>query len=331
MDIMPKPRKAQVSLDATPYYHCVSRCVRRAFLCGYDSFSGKDYEHRRGWIEQRMTELASIFSIKICAYAVMSNHYHVVLYVDREQALSWSDCEVAIRWRELFAGHPLVEQFLQGFALSQAEQRLVLELIDIWRERLMDISWYMRCLNESIARQANQEDCCSGRFWEGRFKSQALLDEKALAACLAYVDLNPVRAKMADTPEESDYTSVQLRIKSLLSSSNNPQPKELLPFAGNPREGMPMGLPFRLEDYLELVDWTGRVLREDKRGSIPATCPPILERLQIDPKHWLYMTQEFESRFKGLVGTAFKLKAACAKLGYQRTPNLNMCQRLFSG
>jgi REP element-mobilizing transposase RayT len=330
---MPKPRKAQVSLDATPYYHCVSRCVRRAFLCGSDSFSGKDYEHRRGWIEQRMTELASIFSIDICAYAVMSNHYHLVLYVDREQALSWSDSEVAIRWRELFSGHPLVEQFLQSFALSQAEQRLVFELIAIWRERLMDISWYMRCLNESIARQANQEDGCSGRFWEGRFKSQALLDEKALAACLAYVDLNPVRAKMADTPEESNYTSVQHRIRSILSSSdhNDSQPKVLLPFAGNTRKDMPKGLPFRLDDYLELVDWTGRILREDKRGSIPTDYPPILERLQIDPKHWLYMTQEFESRFKGLVGTAFKLKAACANLGYKRTPNLNMCQRLLSG
>ena len=330
---MPKPRKAQVSLDATPYYHCVSRCVRRAFLCGSDSFSGNNYEHRRCWIEQRMAELAALFSIDICAYAVMSNHYHVVLYVDREQALDWSDYDVAVRWRKLFAGHHLVEQFLQGFALPRAEQRLVLDLIATWRERLMDISWYMRCLNESIARKANQEDECSGRFWEGRFKSQALLDEKALAACLAYVDLNPIRAKMADTPEESDYTSVQYRIRSIVSSSdhNDSQPKELLPFAGNPREDMPKGLPFRLNDYLELVDWTGRILREDKRGSIPTDFPPILERLQIDPKHWLYMTQEFESRFKGLVGTAFKLKAACVNLGYKRTPNLNMCQRLLSG
>jgi hypothetical protein len=147
------------------------------------------------------------------------------------------------------------------------------------------------------------------------------------------VDLNPVRAKVADTPEGSDYTSVQLRIRSLLTSSKNQdtQPKELLPFAGNPREGMPSGLPFRLDGYLELVDWTRRVLREDKRGSIPETHPPILERLRIDPKHWLYMTQGFESRFKGLVGTAFRLKAACARLGYKRTSNLNRCQRPFSG
>jgi REP element-mobilizing transposase RayT len=280
-----------------------------------------------------MSELASVFSIDLCAYAVMSNHYHVVLHVDQEQTLSWTDTEVAVRWRRIFAGNTLVEQFLNGFVLSQTEQRQVMELIDIWRQRLMDISWYMRCLNESIARKANQEDGCSGRFWEGRFKSQALLDEKAVAACLAYVDLNPIRAQMAKTPEESDYTSVQLRIKSLLASHNNQpsQPKELLPFAGNPREDMPKGLPFKLDDYLELVDWSGRILREDKRGSIPTSHPPILDRLQIDPTQWLYMARSFESRFKGFVGTAFKLKAACAKLGYRRTPNLNACQALLSG
>ncbi len=330
---MPKPRKAQVSLDSTPYYHCVSRCVRRAFLCDSDIHSGRDYEHRRGWIEQRMLELASIFSIDLCAYAVMTNHYHVVLHIDREQALSWRDSEVAIRWRRLFTGHPLVGQFLDGLELSQAEQALVLGLIDIWRERLMDISWFMRCLNESMARQANQEDGCSGRFWEGRFKSQALLDENALAACLAYVDLNPIRAQIAKNPEESDYTSVQQRINSLLSSPNNQasQPKGLMPFAGNPHKDMPKALPFKIDDYLDLVDWTGRILREDKRGNIPTDYPPILERLQINPRHWLYMAKNFESSFKGLVGTAFRLKAACVKLGYKRAPNINMCQKLLGG
>ena len=76
---MPKPRKALVSLEATPYYHCVSRCVRRAFLCGVDDHSGQDYEYRRQWLQQRMKQLTNAFSIDICAYAIMSNHYHLVL------------------------------------------------------------------------------------------------------------------------------------------------------------------------------------------------------------------------------------------------------------
>ena len=329
---MPKPRKALVSLEATPYYHCVSRCVRRAFLCGEDVHSGRSFEHRRQWIQDRMQLLSQVFALDICAYAVMSNHYHVVLHVDRDEAQSWDDTEVLHRWHRLFAGHPLTERFLAGETLSKPEVNLVSELAAEWRERLMDISWYMRCLNESIARQANSEDECTGRFWEGRFKSQALLDEKALAACLAYVDLNPIRAKMAESPEGSDHTSIQERTAAASSSANTDrlQPKHLLPFVGNPRCDIPKGLPFRLSDYLELVDWTGRAIRDDKRGAIPSHLPPILERLQIDPRYWLHMTRHFEGRFKGLVGTAFRLKDACKKLGYRRTPNLAVCSELLS-
>jgi REP element-mobilizing transposase RayT len=325
---MPKPRKALVSLDTTPYYHCVSRCVRRAFLCGEDAQSGQSYEHRRQWIEARMKSLAAVFAIDLCAYAVMSNHYHVVLHVDRPQAAGWDEKEVIRRWRQLFLGHPLAQRYLAGETLLQAELAVVHERVALWRSRLSDISWYMRCLNESIARQANEEDHCTGRFWEGRFKCQALLDDKALAACLAYVDLNPVRAGMAETPETSHHTSVRERIRAALSASPT-QPAHLLPFAGDPRQAMPKGLPFRLEDYLELVDWSGRILREDKRGAIPATLPPILERLNIDPRHWVYMTRHFESRFKGLVGAVYQLRAACETLGYRRTPNLAVCRELL--
>ena len=323
---MPKPRHTQVSLEATPYYHCVSRCVRRAFLCGDDQLTGQNYEHRRQWIKDKLYQLTEVFALDLCAYAVMSNHYHVVLHVDHEQAQDWSRDEIIIRWHMLFKGHALSQRYLQKQSLGRAELSVLDEIVAIWRDRLMNISWFMRIMNESIARQANNEDVCSGRFWEGRFKSQALLDEAALATCMAYVDLNPIRAKLADTPEHSDHTSIQQRSLSaqMAHNPNHPQQqtKQLMPFAGNPRKNMPKGLPFRLTDYLELVDWSGRILREDKRGAIDSQLPDILTRLNIEPQHWVYLTQHFESRFKGLVGTAYKLKQTCKTLGYQRTPGI---------
>ena len=330
---MPKPRHTQVSLDATPYYHCVSRCVRRAFLCGTDSQSGQSYEHRRQWIEDKLYDLAQVFALDLCAYAVMSNHYHVVLYVDAAQAQAWSREDVITHWHQVFNGTLLSQRHARGEALSRVELNVLDKDVVIWRQRLMDISWFMRVLNEAIARQANAEDHCTGRFWEGRFKSQALLDEAALAACLAYVDLNPIRAQMATTPENSDHTSIQQRINTAQAAQypnhRQQQTKGLMPFAGYPHQDSPKGLPFRLTDYLELVDWTGRILREDKRGAIDATLPPILQRLNIEAKHWLFLTQHFESRFKGLVGTAYQLKQVCEKLGYQRAPGLKSCQTYF--
>jgi hypothetical protein len=151
---------------------------------------------------------------------------------------------------------------------------------------------------------------------------------------MAYVDLNPVRAGLAQTPEQSEFTSIKERAHQIKlnpgSTEQSNTPCGLLPFAGYPRQDMPKGLPFRLNDYLELVDWTGRAILENKRGYIPAHQPPVLERLQIEPKHWLYMTQHFESRFKGLVGASYALKAACRKLGYQRTPNLGAVVQLLT-
>ena len=307
--------------------------MRRAFLCGQDAHTGRCFEHRRQWIEDKLQALAGVFALELCAYAVMSNHFHVVLYVDREEAEQWSVDEVIERWHQLFQGNLLSHRYQEGASLSKAELRRLHELAETWRARLMDISWFMRVVNESIARQANAEDHCTGRFWEGRFKSQALLDEAALAACLAYVDLNPVRAKLAETPEASSHTSVQQRITKAQGahSPNHPhqQPTQLLPFAGHPRRDMPKGLPFRLTDYLELVDWTGRAIRDDKRGAIDANLPPILERLGIEPKHWLFLAQHFESRFKGLVGGVCRLKQAYRALGYQRTPGLKSCEMYF--
>jgi REP element-mobilizing transposase RayT len=331
---MPKPRKSLIAVESTPYYHCVARCVRRAFLCGVDSHSGQSFEHRRAWLEDRLLELPKVFAIDIAAYAIMSNHYHVILHINTDRAKTWSDYEIVERWHRLFNGTVLSQKYLKNEGhLSKVEMMMFQLTIDEWRSRLQDISWFMRILNEGIAREANVEDGCTGRFWEGRFKSQALLDEAALMACMAYVDLNPVRAGMAKTPETSDHTSVKKRCDKA-SKTNKPnqinqQEKLLYPFVGNPREGQPEGIQMRLSDYLELVDCTGRVLRDDKRGAIGANSEKILARLDIDEDQWLEMTASFEGCFSSFVGGESSLRMACDHFQYQRAPGLATCKLMF--
>jgi REP element-mobilizing transposase RayT len=324
---MPKPRKQQVSLDATPYYHCTSRCVRRAFLCGFDPYSGQSYEHRRQWVEDRIHLLASVFAIDVCAYAVMSNHLHVVLHINSAEAKALTAFEVCERWHQIYNGTLLTQRYIAGDTLSKAEIEAVDLKIELWRKQLADISWFMRALNEPIARQANAEDRCTGKFWESRFSSQALLDDKALAACMAYVDLNPIRAKMAKTPEISEHTSVKTRLEAAVAGK--PQPKSLFPFVGNERESMPKGLPFKLADYFDLVEWSGRIIREDKRGAISGKIPPLLERLQIDPDNWKTLTTQFERSFKSFVGEPKSLASTTLAMRYQRSPGLSACRSLL--
>jgi len=331
---MPRARKNLVSIEATPYYHCVSRCVRRAFLCGYDHVSHENYEHRRAWLEDELLSQAQVFAIDIAAYAIMSNHYHVVLHINKQQADSWSFDEVIERWHFLYKGNALSQRYLSDANFGDAEKAKLGEFVEKWRERLMDIGWFMGRLNEKIARQANFEDKCTGRFWEGRFKSQALLDEKALAACMAYVDLNPIRANMAKTPEKSEHTSVKKRCEQAKQAhaANHPnqQAKQLMPFVGNPKQDMPQGLPFRLTDYLALVELTGMSIRNDKRGYIQRQANPILQRLGIQPDNWMTLTQTFEESFSHIAGAPKSLTDSYALFNRQRRANLSNCQSLFS-
>lgn len=264
----------------------------------------------------------------------MSNHYHVVLYINKEKADSWSLDQVIDRWHSLYKGHSLSQRYLSGQSMGEAEMDKLNELVAKWRKRLMKISWFMGRLNEKISRQANSEDKCTGHFWEGRYKSQALLDEKALAACLAYVDLNPIRAKMAKTPEESDYTAIKARSKKAKKATNpnhpNQQVKNLMPFSGNPRNERSFGLPFKLTEYLELVELTGRVIRNDKRGHIESDNPAILQRLGIAPEHWLTLTQTFEESFNDLVGSPESLTENITLLNRKRRSNIQNCKMLLS-
>ncbi len=305
---MTRPRSQIVSLADTPYYHCVSRCVRRAFLCGEDAYSGKNFDHRKPWLVDRLMLLGEVFAIDIAAYAVMSNHYHVVLHVDQAQSHAWDQDEVIHRWLSLYKGDPLVHCYLRGELHSEAECRQLDRIVETWRERLISISWFMRCLNEYIARRANKEDDCTGRFWEGRFKSQALLDEAALLSCMAYVDLNPVRAGISETLEESDFTSIQVRVRGAVSESNDSTKcpsRRLMPFrTGLEHDQEPASLPIGLRDYIELVDWTGRIVRADKKGFIPQEAPSALSNLNLNQAQWQMLALEIQKEsitiFNGL-------------------------------
>jgi len=199
----------------------------------------------------------------------------------------------------------IISHFLKGECTTKAEIAVVDEIVTDWRSRLSDISWFMRILNEHIAREANKEDGVTGRFWEGRFKSQALLDEQALIACMAYVDLNPVRAGIAETPETSEFTSIQERIKKIMQNESC----ELLPFVNNAKKHQKQkAIMFEINEYIALVDWSGRAIRQDKQGFIPVDIPPILCRLGIDNKDWLNHIRYFERQFPTVAGDIEKLR-----------------------
>lgn len=211
---MPRPKRdEQFSPDQICIVHAIQRCVRRAFLAGKDDKTGVDYSFRREWIRRRMEALASVFGVDVLSYAILSNHIHIILRNRPDVVKAWDDQEVALRWLRVFPGQRMEEHLADPTdteveMLANNAQRIA-EI----RTRMSNISWFMRSLCEPIARLANRQDDCTGRFWEGRFKAQRLTDEAALLACSMYVDLNPVRAAMAQTPAQSVHTSAYDRIK----------------------------------------------------------------------------------------------------------------------
>ena len=324
-------------------YHCWARCVRRAFLCGVDPLTGKDYEYRRQWLYDLQEQLASLLGLDICFRAEMSNHLHVVLRTRPDVVETWSDEEVAVRWLKIAKLKRGSE--ITGWEPTEAQVRLQLadpRRIKLLRSRLSSVSWFMGSVCENIARRANREDGCRGKFWEIRFGSRSLADEGAILVCGMYVELNQIRAGEAATPEQSRHTSAYDRIEgrkaqvaSLDQAGRNPVAArrdrwlcELTLEEGidaDVQQGVRSTtawrasdqglLPIAVDDYLELLDWTGRQVREEKRGSIPSHLASILQRLRVNSEHWLDTIDHFESRFGQVVGRAAEIAQAAARLG----------------
>jgi len=326
-------RHSLICLNDTPYYHVIARCVRRAWLWGVDEYTGRDYSHRKEWMLERLQFLSAVFAIDICAYAVMSNHYHLILHVDQRRAASLTEIEVIERWSRVFAVPTIVRRWMEG-AAREGEAEVAMKVVERWRSRLMDVSWFMRCLNEYLARRANAEDQCTGRFWEGRFKSQALLDEVGLLTAMAYVDLNPVRAGIAQTPEESEFTSIYSRINALRPSPNPSGRRicipanQLLAFRDQELASGP-SIPTTLSDYLQLIDWSGRVVRGDKHGAIDECAPTILKRLNIDPGVWQHAMRIRGNVFGRALGKLDHLRLHARTVAQSRIKGLTYAERLF--
>ena len=325
-------------------FHCIHRCVRRAFLCGNDPYSGICYEHRRHWIRHRLEFLASIFGIDCLTFTVMSNHLHLVLRSRPDIVASWSDEEVAGRWLRLFP--PRRNDDGSPGAPSQPEIDSIVtdpEKLAELRHRLSDISWWMRCTAESIAVQSNREDEVTGHFWESRYRSQLLLDEASVLACAAYVDLNPIRAAMAETLETSEFTGARDRLEDLRERADHTRvtdhqwersrdcprsgwmsPVEIQeaadpigedPCGGSRRASDKGFLPISLVAYLELLDWTGRQLIGNKRCVIPDHLAPLLTRLGLDSSRWCDLVWKFSRYFKRAAGTTEHLQAEASRRG----------------
>lgn len=339
-------RAKLVDTSVTRWYHCVTRCVRRALLLADDA-GGSD---RKQWIEDRLKSLADVFAVAVGGFSVMDNHLHLVLRLDPDAANAWSDEEVARRWGRLF---PPRDGLRRPTAVDQAwidAKTADTGWIAKTRKRLCDLGWFMKCLKEPLARRANREDGVTGAFFEGRFKSVAILDEEALLAVCVYVDLNPTAAGTAPTPETSKHTSIRRRVEharkkrrigDLKASRQGSVPGSkrsqgleddhwLCPVEDrrrldSSREGMIEGFP--LGCYLLLVDHAGRLLREGK-ATIPKSAAEILTRLGADADTWCArLTRLASGRLLGRFFAArrSRLRDVAKQLGVHHLANLDAC------
>lgn len=292
---MPRARSETYDLATTTFYHCISRCVRRAFLCGQDPYTGQDFSHRKEWVESRLFALANIFAVELYAYAVMANHLHIVVRVRPDVAIAWTDEEVVARYTSLFK---TAARSLEPLTNNERTQR-----IKLWRERLTDLSWFMRTLNENIARRANKEDGCTGRFWEGRFTSQPLLDEDAVLTCMVYVDLNPVRSGEVESLDDSSRTSIASRLR---CATRGEPLKGLTPFSDQCDSSS--SIPMNFLDYVQLLEWTGRCSRAFGPAARLRGRPPlVLVQRQLASDAWLNSMQPSGLRATAL-GSAESLR-----------------------
>lgn len=337
---MTRPRSAIVSPDVTRYYHCVTRCVRQAFLLQ------KGKTDRKKWLKDRLKEVADVYAVSVSNFAILDNHFHLLLRLDVDIANSWSDEEVIKRWAIL---HPpkVKRKPIKVTELWIAEEAKDKKKVEKLRSRLCDLGWFMKEVKEPLARLCNREDGRHGTFFEGRYKSIAILDDQALLATAMYIDLNPFAAGVVTAPELSVNTSLYERIAHVrtidrlqdltfaqfgnavamqfsagIEESLWLNPIEDRRAFGSKRQGMVES--FTLGNYLLLLDAMARRPRDGK-ANLPPEALSIFERLGFDLEFWAAQQQrDYSARLAGsfFSSSRQKLKDAAAQLGLHHCWNL---------
>jgi hypothetical protein len=336
-------------------YHCWSRCVRRAFLCGHDELTGRDYEHRREWVRTFCERLAGLFGVEVGFHVEMSNHLHLVLRTRPDVVDLWSDEDVVRRYLTITRlvrsrdGRTIRQPTEVEIAMVLAQPAEVTK----HRAALSSISKFVGALSEHVARRANREDGVDGRFWEGRFRCRRLETEAAILICGIYVDLNQIRAGEAFAPETSTHTSAYDRIAAMCKTPSKKggqagpgtdgwlceltlderagaydDPGRLSSRTGARASDKGL-LPVRLEEYLELLDWSGRAIHEGKRGAIPQTLAPILARLGINTRLWTELVTRFDRLFGHVVGRTEHLAEQAERTGRRWCRGGPICRAAF--
>lgn len=354
--IMARTKRSEVfEADEIGVYHCWNRIVRRSYLCGVDPHTGNDYSHRRDWLFERVKALAQHFAIDVLGYAILSNHFHLVLRNRPDLVAKMSDREVVTAWLMIC---PKSQKNADGTAKPPTQKEIQAELkgakhLAELRSRLSDPSWLMRQVCQHMGIRCNREDEMRGHFWESRFDMKRLLDEAAILACMAYVDLNAIRAGLADSLEGYQQVSIGERLRTLdgekVDTSSWLAPLELAGETdGKPgkvvnrfsREELaeivtseserPLGcLPMRLDEYAELLRWLAGIGSKAKVGAestdsaAASTDPPaatvtILQRLSLDPAQFAEVVANFGKQFSTAAGRPESLEREAARRGRRR-------------
>jgi hypothetical protein len=324
--------------DEVAIVHVMNRVTRRCFLLGDDPVTGQNYDHRKQWIDDQLVHQARHFGIDLLCQAIMSNHIHLVLRSRPDVVAEWDDTEVARRWLMLCpASKDDNGQLLKPTEFELNHVRNNKDKLAGIRSRLSDISWWMRLLSQNIAQRANKEDNERGKFWQARFRAVRLLDKTAILSCAAYVDLNPIRAALAETIEDSDFTSAQKRALDLQAKESSTPSKtrsgshlaavdlhersgQTGPCANkrNQRCSNKGFLPMSTADYLSLLDWTARQTVAGKQGSTPQHLAPIFDRLGITSEVWCRLVKDFGRLFRLVAGQPHCIDEHRSKAGSHR-------------